>query len=131
MRISVHRYLAAMDDPARPVRRELLEVDLRDEASVDRVRITQIELPPGQPAGLHRHPCPVIGCVLAGRIRFQVAGGPETILQSGDVFHEPAGVAIPHFDNASADDAAVFVAFYLLAPGEDRVIEMLDAESTR
>jgi quercetin dioxygenase-like cupin family protein len=64
--------------------------------------------------------------VLAGSIRFQVADGPATILQAGDAFHEPAGVEIPHFDNASEDGAAVFMACYLLPPGEDRVIEMLD-----
>jgi quercetin dioxygenase-like cupin family protein len=91
--------------------------------------VTRIELAPGQPAGLHRHPCPVVGCVLAGEIRFQVAGQPEEILRAGDAFHEPAGVEIPHFDNASRSEPAVFVACYLLPPGEDRVIEMLDEQS--
>jgi hypothetical protein len=51
---------------------------------------------------------------------------PETILETGQAFHEPADVEVPHFDNASDDEAAVFVACYLLPPGEDRVIEMLD-----
>lgn len=88
--------------------------------------MTRIELLPGQVAGLHRHPCPVFGWVLAGRIRFQVADEAETILEAGHAFHEPAGVDIPHFDNASDDEAAVFVACYLLAPGQDRVLEMLD-----
>jgi quercetin dioxygenase-like cupin family protein len=46
-------------------------------------------------------------------------------LQAGDAFFEPANVRIPHFDNASETDAAVFVACYLLPPGEDRLIEML------
>jgi quercetin dioxygenase-like cupin family protein len=106
----------------------LLEIRLDAPTTVDHVRMTRIELSPGQAAGRHRHPCPVFGCVLAGRIRFQLTGGPETILEPGQAFHEPAGVEIPHFDNASDDDAAVFVACYLLSPGEDRVIELLDPD---
>jgi hypothetical protein len=34
---------------------------------------------------------------------------------------------IARFDNASDSERAVFVACHLLAPGEDRVIEMLDS----
>jgi hypothetical protein len=47
-------------------------------------------------------------------------------LQAGDAFLEPANVRIPHFDNLSETEAAVFIACYLLPPGEDRLIEMLD-----
>ena len=118
--------ITRISESAPPVRHELLEDRLDAPATVDHVRMTRIELSPGQAAGRHRHPCPVFGCVLAGRIRFQLAGGPETILETGQAFHEPAGVEVPHFDNASDDEAAVFVACYLLPPGEDRVIEMLD-----
>jgi hypothetical protein len=32
---------------------------------------------------------------------------------------------MPHFDNASDDDPVVFIACYLVAAGEDRLIEML------
>ncbi len=113
-----------MADFPPPVRQMLLDAGL-GAATVDRVQVARIELAPGQPAGLHRHPCPVIGCVLAGAIRFQVAGEAETILRPGDAFHEPAGVEIPHFDNASELEPAVFLASYLLPPGEDRLIEML------
>ena len=118
--------IARISESAPPVRQELLEDRLDAPATVDHVRMTRIELSPGQAAGRHRHPCPVFGCVLAGRIRFQLTGGPETILETGQAFHEPTGVEVPHFDNASDDEAAVFIACYLLPPGEDRVIEMLD-----
>ena len=50
---------------------------------------------------------------------------PIRLLAAGDAFHEPAGVEIPHFDNASDAESAVFLACYLLPPGETRLIEML------
>jgi hypothetical protein len=50
---------------------------------------------------------------------------PEMMVGPGDAFHEPAGAEISHFDNASDDEPVVFVACYLLAPGADRLIEML------
>lgn len=93
---------------------------------MERVEVARIELPPGQDAGLHLHPCPVVGCVLAGRIRFQVEGEPETVLGPGDGFYEPAGTRISHFDNESSEESATFVAFYLLPPGEDRLIVMVE-----
>jgi hypothetical protein len=53
-------------------------------------------------------------------------GGEEArLLGPGDAFHEPKGARIAHFDNASEDEAASFVAFYLLGVGETELIEML------
>ena len=40
-------------------------------------------------------------------------------------FFEPANVPIPHFDNSSDTEPAAFIACYLLAPGQDQLIEML------
>jgi quercetin dioxygenase-like cupin family protein len=107
------------------VRQRLLSAAMGGETSVERVEVVRIELAPAQEAGLHRHPCPVVGYVVAGAIRFQVAGESEVTLGGGDVFFEPANVEIAHFDNASDRVAATFVAFYLLPPGEERLIEML------
>ena len=67
----------------------------------------------------------MVGCVLSGVIRFQVFDEPEQTLLTGDAFFEPANVEIPHFDNASDTEPTVFVACYLLPPGEERLIEML------
>jgi len=115
-----------MTEPQRIVRELLLEAALDGDPSVERVKITRIELAPRQAAGLHLHPCPVVGLVTGGTIRFQVVGGAESILHAGDAFFEPANAHIAHFDNASETEPATFVAFYLLAPGEDRLIEMLE-----
>jgi quercetin dioxygenase-like cupin family protein len=106
-------------------RTELLTASLDGKPTVERVQATRIELAPSQPVPLHLHPCPVLGCVVSGAIRFQPVGQPERILTAGDAFHEPANAEIAHFDNASDEEPAVFVAFYLLAPGETSVIEML------
>lgn len=108
-----------------PVRHELLTAPLAGE-SVERVKMLRVELAPGQAAGRHLHPCPVVGLVLSGSIRFQATGGPETTLTPGEAFHEPSGIEIPHFDNASETEPATFLACYLLAPGEDRLIEILE-----
>jgi len=109
----------------RPARHELLTARL-DGEPVQRVTMMRVELAPGQAAGRHLHPCPVVGLVLSGSISFAVAGEPERLLAPGDAFHEPAGTEIPHFDNASESEPATFLACYLLPPGEDRLIEMLD-----
>ena len=107
------------------VRVALLDAALEGRPEIGQVRGARIELAPGQEAGRHRHPCAVVGYIAAGTIRFQVEGEEAQILRAGDAFREPAGAPIAHFDNASKHEPATFVAFYLLAPGEDRLIEML------
>ncbi len=103
----------------------LLGAALAGSPSVERVEVARVEVAPGQPAGRHFHPCDVVGYVVSGAIRFQIAGEPETTLAAGDAFHEPANQEIVHFDNASGEQPATFVACYLLPPGEQRLIEML------
>jgi quercetin dioxygenase-like cupin family protein len=88
----------------------------------DRVEAYRVELPPGQPAGLHTHPGPVAGYVERGRIAFEQEGQPVRELRPGDVFFEPAGEVIRRFDNLSGTEAATFVAFYLLS-GDQPLIE--------
>jgi quercetin dioxygenase-like cupin family protein len=110
---------------SRIVRTRLLATALEGQPSTARVEVARIELDPGQQTGRHRHPCTVVGYVASGRIRFQVEGETEAILRAGDAFHEPAGAPIANFDNASDAEPASFIAFYLLPPGEERLIEML------
>ncbi|MBV9799600.1 MAG: cupin domain-containing protein [Solirubrobacterales bacterium] len=95
-------------------RQDLLDAVLDSPAIVARCRISRVELEPGQAAGLRFHPGHVIGYVLRGTIRFQIGDRPERLLTAGDAFHEPARAHVPHFDNASPDEGAVFLACYLL-----------------
>jgi quercetin dioxygenase-like cupin family protein len=88
----------------------------------DRVEAYRVELPPGQPRGLHTHPGPVTGYVERGRIAFQRDGQPVRELRPGDVFCEPAGEAIRRFDNLSGSEPAIFIAFYLLS-GDQPLIQ--------
>jgi quercetin dioxygenase-like cupin family protein len=112
-------------DPPPIVRESLLTAVLDGAPAVERVQVARIELAPGQETGLHLHPCAVFGLITSGTIRFQIEGEEEQTLNAGDAFHEPAGARIAHFDNASEGEPAVFMACYLLPPGETRSIEML------
>jgi quercetin dioxygenase-like cupin family protein len=114
-----------MPEPPPIVRTALLEATLQPGTEIERVKVVRVELAPGQQAGLHLHPCPVVGWVIAGEIRFQVGEGPVVTLHPADAFFEPANVRIPHFDNSSQIETATFIACYLLAPDEGRLIEML------
>jgi quercetin dioxygenase-like cupin family protein len=116
-----------MSDSAPITRQDLLEAPFVGSPAIERAQISRVELAPGQAAGLHFHPCHVVGAVLSGTIRFQIAEQPARVLAAGEAFHEPHGAWIEHFDNASDSEPAVFLACYLLPPGEDRMIEMVDS----
>jgi quercetin dioxygenase-like cupin family protein len=107
------------------VRHHLLEVPLEGTPAIERSRVTRIDLAPGAPTGPHRHPCDVVGYVLEGTIRYRIDGEPERTLHPGDAFHEPKGVRMAAFDNASGTEPAAFLVCYLLSPGVEKIIEML------
>ena len=100
------------------IRRPLLSPHLQSGKLVERMQITHIELPPGEPTGLHVHPVPVVGYILTGRIQFQIDGQAPLSLDAGDAFYEPAGLRILHFDNLSRAEPATFVAVYLLGAND-------------
>lgn len=68
-----------------------------------KVTATEIVFPPGVASPPHRHPGFVLGYVLEGEFRFQVAGEPETVLQTGQMFYEQPGAR--HIVAASASPA--------------------------
>jgi len=107
-------------------RKALLTVVMNGIESIERVEVKSITLAPAQRTGLHLHPCIVVGYIAEGMISFQVEGQPAKILKQGDGFHEARGARILRFDNASETAPATFIAFYLLGPGESKLIEMLD-----
>jgi quercetin dioxygenase-like cupin family protein len=115
-----------MREPGMIERKALLTVVMNAVESIERVEVKSITLAPAQRTGLHRHPCTVVGYIAEGTISFQIEGQPAKILRQGDAFHEAFGARIRSFDNASDTAPATFIAFYLLGPGENRLIEMLD-----
>ncbi|GAB3803268.1 hypothetical protein GCM10028798_21820 [Humibacter antri] len=74
---------------------------------------------PGSSA--HSHNGPVFGTILRGRVLFQVDGEPERTLQSGDVFYEPEGARILHFD--ALDEDVEFIGVFPLEPDQDASME--------
>ena len=115
-----------MPDAQPIVRTSLLSAALGASVAVERVQVTRIDLGPLQATGRHFHPCPVVGYVVAGQIRFQIEGEAAQMLGAGDAFFEPANTTILHFDNVSDGEPARFIASYLLPAGEERVIVALD-----
>jgi quercetin dioxygenase-like cupin family protein len=107
------------------IRKDLLLAALAARKSVSRVDIKQVDLAPGQIVGRHTHPIPVVGYIVNGQILFQVAGEAATTLVSGCAFYEPADTVILHFDNASAEKPARFLAFYLMGDEDHHFIDML------
>lgn len=89
------------------------------------VKGARIGFAPGQPSGLHRHPVSTCGVVTKGQFAFRVEGEPERELVTGDGFFEPAGRTILKFDNASRDEPAEIVCFYLTDADDRPAIEML------
>ena len=104
-------------------RKELSSIDI-GKREISSVKVVEIEFPAGQKAPLHKHPCPVMGTIVEGQCRVQVEGEPAKILKAGEVFFEPAGTPIVHFDNYSETEPMKFIAYYL-TNGEDELIEML------
>src|ERR1700761_1578937 len=90
------------------------------------VKAARIRFAPGQPTGLHRHPISTCGVVTEGSFLFQTSTGQSRTLHVGDAFFEPAGENILHFDNASRDEPAEIVCFYLVDDSKTQPIEMLE-----
>jgi quercetin dioxygenase-like cupin family protein len=93
--------------------------------NVSDVDIRRITLAPAQKAGLHLHPCPVVGYIVSGTAICQVRGQAAELLPVGSAFYEPAGAVIEEFGNASDVTPLTFIAFYLL-DGKQDLITMLN-----
>lgn len=109
------------------VRKQLMLAQFKSR-SVSKVDMREINLAPGQKGPLHKHPCPVVGYIVSGMIRFQVKGEPEKTLKAGDPFYEPAETVITHFDNASGTIPAKFILNYLMDKEKDFIILLDEKE---
>ena len=97
------------------VRVTLLEQSLPDKVTAA-MQVRRITLQPNVVGGPHHHNGPVFGAIETGSVVFQVNGGPESILRSGEVFYEPADVLIDRFDATS--EGVTFLGYFLSGPGE-------------
>jgi quercetin dioxygenase-like cupin family protein len=75
--------------------------------------LTELYVPPGRRSKAHRHAGFVLGYVIEGEFRFQIAGQPERILRSGDTFYEPPGATHLISESASPDRPARVLAIVI------------------
>lgn len=101
------------------LRKEVLKAVINQHVS--KAEAQEITLSAGQEVPKHLHPCPVIGFVKSGKVIFQIEGQEKTILNEGDVFYEPKGKNILHFDNASKESPLIFIAIYLKKGNEENI----------
>ena len=77
-----------------------------------RVTVLEVTYGPGDSSRPHRHPCAVIGSVIAGTLRSRVQGEPEALYRAGESFYEaPNGVHLVSA-NASDRDPVRFLAYF-------------------
>ena len=109
--LTVARGAAAQEPPAvrRILERSLPPFD-RDSVTI---RVLEVVYPPGGASAAHRHPCPVIGYVAAGRLRIQIDGQPSAVYAAGQSFHEPRGALHRISANASDAEPATLIAFFM------------------
>ena len=94
----------------------LLDQRLPEPQATERIEARRIRMPARHFAGAHVHNCPVLGSIVAGHVRFRVAGQDAVVLGPGEVFYEPEGAVIDHFDALEED--VVFLAYFLLPGGQ-------------
>ncbi|HZS59769.1 MAG TPA: cupin domain-containing protein [Gemmatimonadaceae bacterium] len=89
-------------------------------APFDHLSATLVEVTcaPGQASTAHKHPGFVLGYVLEGTFRFQMAGQPERILRPGDTFYEPPGGTHVVAESATAGRSARVLAIVIAETGK-------------
>jgi quercetin dioxygenase-like cupin family protein len=77
------------------------------------VTLLEVTYPPGGANAAHRHPCPVIGYVLAGAVRMRLKGREEQVFRAGDTFFESPADVHAVSANASQEEPARFLAYFV------------------
>ena len=75
--------------------------------------LVEVTYDPGGANAAHQHPCPVVGYVLEGRLRMQIDGQPERVYGVGDTFYESPTDVHRVSANASDDQPARFLAYFV------------------
>jgi len=78
-----------------------------------KVTLVEVTYPPGGANAAHRHPCPVIGYVLAGAVRMRLKGRDEQVFRAGDTFFESPADVHAVSANASQGEPARFLAYFV------------------
>lgn len=78
----------------------------------------EISCAPGQRSTAHKHPGFVLGYVLEGQLRFQMAGERERVIRAGDTFYEPPGRTHLVAESARGDRPARVLAIVIAESGK-------------
>jgi len=81
------------------------------------VSAAEVTTEPGPGSQPHRHPGFVLGYVLEGDLRFQVAGEPERIIRAGQMFYEAPGSVHTVGASASSTKPVRFLAMIFAPKG--------------
>src|SRR4029077_7324827 len=77
------------------------------------VKVVEVVYGPGESSAAHSHPCPVIGLVTEGKLRFQVKGEAETVYTAGESFYEAPNGVHAVSANASRTEPAKLIAYFV------------------
>lgn len=74
--------------------------------------LVEVRYGPGAASPPHRHPCAVVGYVIEGALRTQVAGQTEAIYHAGESFYEEPNAQHIVSANASQEKPVRFLAYF-------------------
>jgi quercetin dioxygenase-like cupin family protein len=98
----------------------VLEFPFRDGLTVSALRVDYE--PGGFTPGTHRHPPGAYVYVIEGRVVFGIDDDEPFELAAGDAFFEPPGALHRVSRNASDEQPASLIAFFVLADGETEMV---------
>jgi len=79
--------------------------------------IAELNFQPGVSVPEHRHPGPIAGYVIDGRMKFSIDHEPDKAVPAGSTFFEPRGALHTSFGSADPDEPVRIVAFLVVPNG--------------
>jgi quercetin dioxygenase-like cupin family protein len=98
----------------------VLDFPSRDGLVVQAIRVDYE--PGGFTGGTHRHPAGAYVYVIEGSVIFGVDDRDPVVLKAGESFHEPPGALHSLSRNASQEQPASLIAFFVLGEGESPTV---------
>jgi quercetin dioxygenase-like cupin family protein len=98
----------------------VLDFPSRDGLAVQAVRVDYE--PGGFTVGTHRHPAGAYVYVIEGSVLFGIDGREPVRLEAGESFYEAPGALHSVSRNASADQPASLIAFFVLGKDETATV---------
>ena len=84
--------------------------------------LVEFNFRPGVSVPEHRHPGPIVGYVIDGRMKFSIDHEPDKAMPAGSTFFEPRGALHTSFGSADPNAPARVVAF-LVVPSDSALTE--------